>query len=266
MLNFKSPKDINAFFAGWHLLSEAERLQTIRDLRTEGNLTIVPNGTPTDSGFACPINGFSLARPCNIDTCQYYIGPKIVENKKRTPKVELLEAQAISSAESKNCLIMCLDRSKNSRLSAQEVATVMGISVSEVNTINNNAIAKIRRAKIKERIERLQLPRFKYLGGFCVACEMNIEDELDLNTRPELNVVVHEFGWCSEGCKQDKPKWQFQIERQFHCDFIDALAVGASIHTTYETLGNVFGVNNDYLKEYKGIVQKRKNEHYQHQY
>lgn len=238
----------------------------IRDLRTQGSLTIVPNGTPTDAGFACPINGFSLARPCNIDTCQYYIGPRIVENKKRTPKAEILEAQAMASSESKNCLIMCLDRSKNSRLSAQEVATVMGISVSEVNTINNNAIAKIRRAKIREQIERLQLPRYKHMTGFCVACEMNIEGELDLNTRPELNIVVHQFGWCSEGCKHDKPKWQFQIERQFDCDFIDVLAVGSSIHSNYDTLGNVFGVNNDYLKGYKDIVSKRKEEQYKHQY
>jgi len=265
MLNFKNPKDINAFFADWPLLSEAERLQTIRDLRTLGSLTKIPNGTPIDSGFACPINGFSLARPCNIDSCQYYLGPRIVENKKRIPKVEIVEAQAIASAESKNCLIMCLDKSKNSRLSAQEVATVMGISVSEVNTINNNAIAKIRRAKIKERIERLQVPRFKYLDGFCVACELNIEDELELNTHPELSIAAQQYGWCSEGCKQDKPKWQFQIERYFDCDYIDALAVGSSINPNYDTLGSIFGVNNDYLKEYKEAVQKRKAELYRHQ-
>lgn len=263
MLNFKTPKEINEFFAQWHDLSEAERLQTIRDLRDEGKLTIVPNGAPTGTGFQCPINGFALARPCNISSCQYYIGPKIVENKKRTPKAEILEAQATASAESKNCLIMCLDKSKNSRLSAQEVATVMGISVSEVNSINNNAISKIRRAKVREQIERLQLPRFKYLKGFCVACEMNIQDDLEMNTHPELTIGIQEFGWCSDGCKHDKPKWQFTIERQFDCDFIDALAVGHSIHQNYDTLGNVFGVNNDYLKEYKDSVCKRKSEHYQ---
>ena len=263
MLKLNSPAQVNKFFARWHDLTEAERLQTIRDLKTKGKLSIVPNGIPADIDFRCPLNGFTVARPCNLVSCQYYIGPKKagISGSKRAPKAEIVEAQQTAAANCKNCLILCLDKSKNGRLSAQEVATVMGISVSEVNSINNNAIAKIRRTTIKEKIEKLQLPRFKYFKGFCIACGLNIQDELELNTHPELSAVVGEHGWCSEGCREDKPKWQFMIERQFECDYLDALAVGLSVHQNLDTLGTIFGVGNDTVKEYEKDIRKRHSFH-----
>lgn len=262
MLKLTSPSDVNDFFSRWHDLTEAERLETIRTLKTLGKLAIVPNRQPIETDFKCPLNSFTLARPCNLSSCQYYIGPKKAgANSKKRPKAEILEAQQIAAAECRNCLILCLDKSKNGRLSAQEVATVMGISVSEVNSINNNAIAKIRRATIKEQIERLQLPRFKYLRGFCVSCGMNIEDELELNVNPELSIVLDVYGWCSDACKADKPKWQFQIERSFMCDYLDVLAIGLKVHGNLETLGNIFGVPNEIIKEHKKDILKRQEKH-----
>jgi len=260
MLKLTSTADVNRFFPRWYELTESERLQTIRQLKSNGKLSIVPQRVPVETDFQCPLLQFVVARPCNMTTCQYYIGPKHSENKKRSPKVEILEAQQIAAAECKNCLILCLDKSKNGRLSAQEVATVMGISVSEVNSINNHAIAKIRRAKIKEHIEKLQLPKFKYLKGFCVSCGMNIEDELELNS-PDFSIVMNEHGWCSEGCRDDKPKWQFHIERNFNYDYLDVLAVGLAVHQNIETLGNVFGVSNDEIKLYSRDIKKRHAEH-----
>jgi hypothetical protein len=262
MLKLTSAAEVNRFFSRWHELTESERLQTIRELKNSGKLSIVPRRVSTDTDFQCPLKQFIVARPCNMTTCQYYIGPKrhTSESKKRSPKAEILEAQQIAAAECKNCLILCLDKSKNGRLSAQEVATVMGISVSEVNSINNNTIAKIRRAKIKEQIERLQLPRFKYLKGFCVSCGMNIEDELELNS-PEFSIVLNEHGWCSEGCRDDKPKWQFYIERSFNYDYLDVLAVGLAAHQNIDTLGNVFGVSNDEIRLHSKDIKKRHAEH-----
>ena len=263
MLKLTSPLEINNYFEKWHEYTEAERLQTIRDLRAMGKLTMVANKVSVSTDFKCPLNSFTVARPCNLSSCQYYIGPKKItlEGKKRQPKAEILEAQQTAAAGCKNCLILCLDMAKNGRLSAQEVATVMGISVSEVNTINNNAIAKIRRATIKERIEKLQLPRFKYLEGFCISCGLCIEDELELNVQPELTAVLEKHGWCSEGCRDDKPKWQFQIERNFECDFLDVLAIGLEVHGNIDTLGNIFGVPNDVVKEHERDIKKRSQYH-----
>ena len=263
MLKLTTPSQINDYFARWHEFTESERLQTIRDLKIKGKLSIVPSSLQVDFDFKCPMNGFVVARPCNLSSCQYYIGPKRIsaEGKKRSPKVEIVEAQQTAAAECKNCLINCLDKSKNGRLSAQEVATIMGISVSEVNSINNNAIAKIRRATVKELIEKLQLPRFKYLTGSCVACGMNIQDELEMSAQPELLIVASEYGWCSEGCRDDKPKWQFTLERQFECDYLDIFGVGLSINSNFETLGNIFGVNNDLLKEHEKDIRKRHAHH-----
>lgn len=262
MLKLTKPSDVNTYFSGWHEYVEAERLQTIRYLKTKGKLSIIPNGVPVDNDFRCPLNGFTVARPCNLSSCQFYIGPKSgLKSMKRTPKAEMVEAQQTAAAECKNCLILCSYRSKNGRLSAQEVATIMGISVSEVNSINNNAIAKIRRTTIREKIEKLQLPRFKYLKGFCVSCGMHIQEELEFNCHPDLSIVIGEYGWCSEVCREDKPKWQFQIERHFECDYLDALSVGLSVHTNMDTLGNVFGVGNDVIKEHEKDIRRRYERH-----
>lgn len=258
MLKLDDPAAVNAYFSKWYDYVEAERLQTIRDLKTKGKLSIIPNGVPIDTDFKCPLNGFTVAKPCHLSSCQFYLGPKSTAiNNKKNPKAEIVEAQQVAAADCKNCLILCSYKSKNGRLSAQEVATVMGISVSEVNSINNNAIAKIRRTTVKEKIEKLQLPRFKFLKGFCVSCGMYIQDELEFNTHPELSIVFGEHGWCSEGCRDDKPRWQFQIERQFGCDYLDALAVGLSVHSNIDTLGAMFGTSNETIKEHEQDIRRR---------
>ena len=249
---FKTPDEVNKFFSNWHDLNEAERLQAIRELRSIGNLStrVLQN---IETGFKCPLNNFDLIRACKLDSCHYYIGPKQAKS--------YSEDQAKAASVCKNCMINCLEKTKNNRLSALEVATLLGISISEVNNISTQTVAKVRRAAIKEALEKFQVPKYRYLTGHCINCEVSIIDELEMGLKPELVMVPYEYGWCSMRCKDSKPKWQFLIEREFSCHYMDALAIGYTVYKNIETLGHVYMVTNDVLKGLKKRIVS-----WQHQY
>ena len=195
--------------------------------------------------FKCPLFGFVLMKSCGVGSCQYYL-PNINNN--------ILQQKMV--ADCKNCLINCLDISKNNRMSAQEIAGVLGISVSEINANNTNAIAKIRRSKIKEQIEKHQIPRFQYLTGHCIACEQYIQDELEMHMWPDLVIQPNTYGWCSEECKEKKPKWQFLIEKEFECYYLHALTIGFMLYKNIENLGSIFFLNKEIVIKNKTQIQK----------
>lgn len=245
VINFigRTTKEINLFFENWYEHTELTRLETIRSLRTAGSLSAKYKIEMTED-FKCPLFGFNLIKPCSLTSCQYYV---YVTN----------NTQQIQVAHNcKNCLINCLDLSKNNRMSAHEVAAILGISVSEVNNCNASAVSKVRRQKIKENLEKYQIPRFEYLDGHCISCEQYIKDELEMNLWPELIIQPNRHGWCSLGCKENKPKWQFLIEKEFSCNYLDAMAVGYLLYKNVESLGGIFSVNKDILVSYKDSIQE----------
>ena len=237
--------EINSFFERWHGHTELTRLETIRSLKAVGYLSAKIKTESTENSFRCPLYGFSLIKACNLVSCQYHL-PYIQGN--------IVQQQMVLTC--KNCLINCLDISKNNRMSAQETSGVLGISVSEINTSNANAISKIRRAKIKEQIEKHQIPRFRFLAGHCIFCEQYIQDELEMNLWPELVVQSNMHGWCSSECKDKKPKWQFLIEKEFECHYLHALTIGYMLYKNIENLGGIFFLNKEILLKNKTQIQR----------
>lgn len=196
---------INGFFRDWTSLTESQRLDFIRILRTNGVLNKV---TPPklENSIQCPVNGFLLAKPCNLSACNYHA----------------------NAPQYKNCLAQCLSQSKTGRLSAMEVAGLLNSSVSEINSVSNSASRKIRLAMVLDVIERKFTSRFKYIEGHCVHCEMNILPEFEMGHDPSL-VIEEKFGWCSPECKQKKPKWQFQLEYKFGVHFLEVVKSALSV-------------------------------------
>lgn len=227
MLGFSSAQEINSFFDGWYDLPENQRLNLIRALRKEGTLGLVQATAPE---FSCPINAFPVVKSCGVKSCQFHL------------------ASAVNLNTHKNCAIHCLSGAKGSRLTPTETASLLGISLKEVNSIGQTSLNKIRRAVVRENVEKHQVSRFSYLQGHCVSCGMTIRDELDLATTPELVIEVGAYGWCSTTCKTSKPEWQFKIELEFRCHYIQALAIGALLYRTSTQLEEIFGLPVHQLK------------------
>ena len=207
MENLKTIKEVNSYFKDWSLLGDTDRLTTIKNLKERGRLQASSSSFSKD--FTCPIHQFPLLKPCNLETCQYHIS-----------------AATDDLHEHRNCLINRLDKSKGGKLSLQEIANVLGVPLPEVSDINEKAIVKIKKAFIKDKVEKLKIVRYKYLEGHCVSCGMNLADELEYDDlEPELIIELKKFGWCSVKCKTKKPKWQFLIENEFNCFFMEVLAV-----------------------------------------
>ena len=239
----KTPKDINSFFDDWDTHTENERLGVIRVLREIGQLSAKYKTRETSESFKCPIYNFMLVKPCNLTSCSYHLPTKHSDQ---------IQVEAVTQCNS--CLINCVDKAKNNRMSANETSILLGLSISEINSTSTAAIAKIRKTKIKEHIEKYQIPRFKYLAGHCVTCEQYIQDEIDMNLWPELIIEPKKYGWCCSSCREEKPKWQFHIEKEFECNFLHAIAIGILIYKNLEPLGSIFNLNKEILQGYKTEV------------
>jgi hypothetical protein len=240
----KTINEINSFFDHWYEHTELVRLETIRALKAVGHLSAKYKQEPSEV-FKCPLNNFSLIKPCGLSSCQYHLS--IIQG-------NLTQQQLI--LECKNCFINCLDLTKNNRLSATEISGVLGLIPSEINICNAVAISKIRRTKIREQIEKHQIPRFHYLNGHCVSCGLFIQDELEMNLYSDLIIHPDTHGWCSDECKDKKPKWQFVIEKEFECDYIHALSIGFMQYKNIENLGSIFSLNKEILQKNKNSIQK----------
>jgi len=233
-LKLETVGDVNNFFADWYNFSEKTRLETIRKLKEFGSLSVVSKTVSRDD-FQCPTNKFSLARPCSLGECHYFI----------------------DSFEGRNCLINCLTRAKNNRLSNVEISHLLKISPSDINSINNQSINKIRKAVIKEKLERVHISRFSYLDGHCVTCETNIINELEMGMQQDLIIEYGKHGWCSIACKKEKPKWQFLIEKEFGCHYEDALTVAYTIYRRPEIVDDIFNLNSGVTLSLRTKLRKR---------
>lgn len=205
MNNQDSIDYINGFFKNWNELTEIQKLTVIRELRDSG---VVNKVTPPkmDNAIQCPVHGFSLAKPCNLSSCSYYV----------------------ESFSNKNCLAQCISQSKTGRLSAMEVSSLLNSSVTEINAVSNSAAKKIRMAMIQEKLERFGTSRFKYIKGHCVHCELNIQPELEIGHDPSL-FIEDGYGWCGVDCKEKKPKWQFFLEHTFGVSFLEVIKAAFSV-------------------------------------
>ena len=227
-LNLNTVSDINEFFVNWHLLSELDRLDTIKILKNSGNLGIIHGKIPSTEN-RCPLHSFPLAKPCSLTGCAFHLrGPSGAK--------ESTDLIGISS-KYKNCLVGYLNDSKNGKLTPSEISVLMGKPTSEINSLVSHAVAKLRKTIIREKVERFHVTRFSYLYGHCVNCEVSLHEELALNTLPqELTIEWEKFGWCTKLCKSDKPSWQFNIEREFRCEYIDAVAAATTVYPIDEVM------------------------------
>lgn len=202
-LKFTSVQEVTSFFARWHEFSESDRLKILRGLKDLGHLGML-SSKQSSNDTTCPKYGFALVRPCSLSACQYYV----------------------ESLEVRNCMHCGLSQAKKNRLTAAEVAGLTKLSQSEINSILVQAIHKIRRQVLREKIERSGVAHFYYVPGHCITCEVTIADDLEARLTPNLLYDDSgSWGWCSTECKASKPGWIFKLENDYHCDVLSVLAL-----------------------------------------
>jgi len=194
-----SVESIDSFFGNWHNLPEAKKLEIIRQLKKAGKLS-VNNKIPTVH-YQCPMYGHRLSKPCGVNVCEHHVG----------------------SEKDFNCLNHVLHHSKKYKLSPAEISEIIGLGVTEINTVTNSAIRKIKKVLLKESLNKSEINRFDYFEGHCVSCEEFIQDALDLARDPLLIIDHGKHGWCSYECKEDKPLWQFSLEHEFKRDLMEII-------------------------------------------
>lgn len=216
-------KSINDDISRWNEINDSQRLKIIRSLKAFA--TIEKSSIPKDVEVSCPKHGYPLSGICNLKACPYHI----------------------DNIKSLNCLYHSLDVSKKKRLTSGEAASSMGMSVTQVNSLVNSGIQKIRVIKIEDEIESTRLNKFAYLDGHCANCGLNISDELDLGTNPGLIIEHGKVGYCSDTCKKEKAAWKVKLERRYGTDWefvlIKALEYLSCIKASGKDVESLIGID-----------------------
>lgn len=188
-------KELNESILNWENINEGSKLQVIRKLKSIAKIEKCP--IPKDPELSCPEYNYKLSTPCSLNKCEFYI----------------------NNSANFNCIYHSLDDAKKKRLTTNDVSLCLGSSVSQINSLLNGAIQKIRVVRLEEEITISRPNKFTYLSGHCIQCGTNIEDELDLGTNPALLVEHGKHGYCSDLCKKEKPVWKFKLEKRFGTDW-----------------------------------------------
>ena len=229
MAQLDSIRKISDTIEGWENVSESSKLQTIRQLKSIAK--IEKCAIPKDSELNCPEYNYSLSQPCGLTACEFYI----------------------KDPQNFNCIYHSLDNAKKRRLTTKEVSAVLECTESEVNSLINGAIQKIRVVRLEDEITATKPNRFEYLPGHCVTCGMDISDELDLGENQSLTIEYGKFGYCSEVCKKEKPIWKFKLENRFGTDWeyvvFRANQYLSTIKTSHKEIEMMLGVDPNNLKD-----------------
>lgn len=216
-------KSINDSIEKWDAINDSQRLAVIRKIKEFA--VIEKTAIPKDTEIACPRYKYPISGPCNLKTCQHYI----------------------DHSKSFNCVYHSLDQSKKKRLTTNEAAQCMGLTVSQINSLVNSGIQKIRIVKIEDDIETTRPNRFNYLSGHCANCGLNIADELDLGSSPQLIIEHGVMGYCSDACKKEKAPWKVRLERRYGTDWEYVVIKGAeylgSIKASGKDVEGLLGVD-----------------------
>lgn len=228
---FQTPEEVNSFFQKWNDLTELERLSLIKEFKEIGRLSISKE-KEVKTTVSCPMHGFPIIKPCDLKKCHYYV----------------------QSSSSKNCLPYSVEKVKNNRLPSSTIATLMKISVSEVNQMTTCTVNRIKHTVVREKIEPLSPFKFKYLQGHCVNCGASLHDNLSFG-HPTNLTIDEKYAWCDEECKKTKPKWQFQLEKDFGANYQIVLAAGVSVYKNPQTVDQLHGIPNGTTRSYMSQIE-----------
>lgn len=234
--------EINESISNWSQITQNDKLNTIRKLRSVAAVT--PCTLPKESELSCPEYNYQLSHPCNLKKCAFFI----------------------DSPRNFNCIYHGLDSTKKRRMTSNDVASCMKMTISEVNSHINSAVLKIRMIKIGEEIGTSKPNSFTYMEGHCVTCGTYIQDELDLNQNPALTIEFGKHGYCSDDCKKTKAAWKFKLENRYKTDWeyviITTLEYLSTIKASNKDVEQLLGVDpyslnlrdQEALKKYKTLV------------
>lgn len=213
----------------WDSVNEGSKLQTIRQIKSIAKIEKCT--IPKSSELSCPEYNYKLSQPCGLTACEFFI----------------------KDPQNFNCIYHSLDNAKKKRLTTKEVSAVLECTESEVNSLINGAIQKIRVVRLEDEITATKPNKFEYLQGHCICCGVDIEDELDLGEAQNLTVEYGKFGYCSDACKKEKPAWKFKLEHRFGTDWeyvaFRANQYLSTIKTSHKEIEMMLGIDPNNLKD-----------------
>jgi hypothetical protein len=72
-----------------------------------------------------------------------------------------------------------------------------------------------------------------------MCCDVYIKEDIQFGNAIALD---EKHAWCSEQCRQAKPKWQFLIEKEFGRDYKIVLAVALSLYKKNSAIDHIFSL------------------------
>lgn len=161
-----------------------------------------------ESESICPVHQQPVVAPCGLKKCRYWV----------------------DQGWTRNCALNFLSAQEKENLTIDQVSLLFRKPPERVDAIYKRAFKIVQRHYLKDQIRNKGTPWFKYLPGYCVACQTKLlEDEI---ADPQLRLDP-EHGYCTTDCKSQFPPQYYTVEKFFEADFYRVVEVGGELFNFY---------------------------------
>jgi len=209
-----------------------ERHQTLQDLKKFANIEPL---VAEEADSVCPVHKETLRLPCGLATCKFWV----------------------DQPWTKNCALNFMLAQKKEKLTVEQVSLLYRKSPRRVESIYKRSFKIVQRHYLRDTLRTRGVPQFKYIPGFCPACETKIFEDEPID--PALS-LGHGHSYCSPECKKQHPPQYFEVEKFFESEFLQVVRVGSELFNFFaleDLLGFQPNVLRNRLEKLREETQKK---------
>jgi len=227
-MEFNDHTDVNLIFTDWEKKPYDDRLKIVRALKERGKVfkSEVVEDLGSNTTDVCYQYQHALIKPCSLEECSFYV----------------------NCEKHKNCVHLALASNKHAKYPAADIASLLKVSISDVNRITNLATNKLRKEYLKEKLDRHAYPRYDYIDHHCVNCGVSLHEEFEVKGGALFFGENDQYAHCSKKCLVAFPAWKFYIEEFFRCNYKEVLGIASQFYREMKILADLFGTSVDNIE------------------
>ena len=196
---------ISAKLEKFDQLLPIERAEVYAQLKRIASVQLVK---AEESESICPVHRQPVVTACELKKCRYWVDQKWT----------------------RNCALNFMAAQEKDNLTIDQVSLLFRKPPERVDAIYRRAFKIVQRHYLKDQVRNRGTPWFRYMTGYCVACQTKLLEE---EIADETLRLDPEHGYCSADCKFQFPPQYFTVEKFFEADFYRVVEVGGELFNFY---------------------------------
>lgn len=166
--------------------------------------------------FICPHTKVSLAVPCSLKECFYYI----------------------EKDWQKNCVLNYMHDQSVDKLSPTEMSFLYGVSLDEIKRLYEKHMTVMRKKFLKQQLEGEN--EITYLNNIPICCVCESKTNSTIN--------IQGLTFCGKKCIKDKPLYVFVIEKEYCSDIHTILKIAFKCFKSLDIIERILDISRKKLE------------------